>query len=76
MQQPYIAMRSFNATHTFALKSSFVCFHVSFAFGGFTLSKNKFLKEQLGVSVDKDGSDWWVDTDACPDGTKSDLGTH
>ena len=28
------------------------------------------------VDVDKDGSDSGVDADACPDGTKSQLGTH
>ena len=61
MQQPYITARSFNTTHTFACKSSFKRFLVSFAFGGFTLSKKRFLKEQLSVDFDKDGSDWGVD---------------
>ena len=30
----------------------------------------------MGVNAVKDGSDQGVDADACPDGTKSHLGTH
>ena len=76
MQQPYIVTRLFNTTHTFPRKSRFLRFLVSFSFGGFTLSKKRFLKEQLGVDVEKDGSNRGVDADACPDCTKSHLGTH
>ena len=50
--------------------------HIFFAFGGFTLSRKRFLKKQLAVNADKDGSDQGVDADACPDDSKSHLGTH